>query len=125
MNNTGARRWPCADANCSKQFDMDMNVPDIIMEGVARHSDRFFAQTEFYRMAANGTLPQFTYLLPPNAMSDHPCYDVGGGERLLKDVYEALRAGPGWNDTLLWVGYDDAGVGHTCMLPGPTQPSVA
>jgi hypothetical protein len=23
---------------------------------------------------------------------DHPCYDVAKGERLLKDVYEALRA---------------------------------
>lgn len=34
---------------------------------------------------------------------------MGGGERLLKDIYEALRAGPGWNSTLLWVGYDDAG----------------
>jgi hypothetical protein len=27
------------------------------------------------------------------------------GERLLKDIYEALRAGPGWNKTLFWSGY--------------------
>ena len=34
--------------------------------------------------------------MPPVQASDHPCYDVAKGERLLKDVYEALRAGPGW-----------------------------
>ena len=31
------------------------------------------------------------------------------GERLLKDLYEALRAGPGWENTLFFVAYDDAG----------------
>ena len=31
------------------------------------------------------------------------------GERLVKDVYEALRAGPGWSKTLFITVYDDAG----------------
>ena len=31
------------------------------------------------------------------------------GEKLLKDTYEAVRAGPGWNKTLLFVTYDDTG----------------
>lgn len=35
--------------------------------------------------------------------------DVALGERLQKDIYEALRAGPGWNRTMLLVTYDDAG----------------
>ena len=42
---------------------------------------------------------------------------MGGGERLLKDIYEALRAGPGWNHTLLWVGYDDAGGFYDHVVP--------
>jgi hypothetical protein len=29
---------------------------------------------------------------------------VAKGERLLKDLYEALRAGKGWDKTMLWVG---------------------
>lgn len=70
MNNTGAREWPCADANCTGLFDMDMNVPDVIMEGVARHKKRFLPHTEFYERAANGTLPQYSYILPSNPMSD-------------------------------------------------------
>ena len=44
-------------------------------------------------------------------------YQVGKGERLLKDIYESLRAGPGWNETLLWVGYDDAGGFYDHVVP--------
>ena len=61
------------------------------MEGVARHKDRFFSHSEFYARAAAGTLPAYSYILPRNDNSDHPCYDIGKGERLLKDIYEALR----------------------------------
>ena len=61
------------------------------MEGVARHKDRFFSHSEFYAQAAAGTLPAYSYILPRNDNSDHPCYDIGKGERLLKDIYEALR----------------------------------
>ena len=34
---------------------------------------------------------------------------AAGGEELLMSVYEALRAGPGWNDSALLVVYDDPG----------------
>ena len=63
--------------------------------------DRFFAD------AARGTLPALTWIDPRQGVnaslgnlggpnSDHPsCCDVALGERLRKDVYEALRAGPG------------------------------
>jgi phospholipase C len=36
-------------------------------------------------------------------------HDMAKGERLLKDIYEALRAGPGWENTLFAIAYDDAG----------------
>ena len=48
-----------------------------------------------------------TGLIPPSSSTDHPCHDVSKGERLLKDIYEAVRAGPGWSKTLLLVAYDD------------------
>jgi phospholipase C len=94
-----------------------INTPDVAMAGVARHIDRFISQTTFYQRAANGSLPQLSWLLPPLQACDHPCYDVAKGERLLKDVYEALRAGPGWNKTLLFVAYDDAGGYYDHVVP--------
>ena len=35
--------------------------------------------------------------------------DVAKGERFQKDIYEALRAGPGWGKTLFLIVYDDSG----------------
>ena len=64
------------------------------MAGVGRHKDRFLSQELFYEQAAAGTLPSFSWLMPPMQACDHPCHDMAKGERLLKDVYEALREGP-------------------------------
>jgi phospholipase C len=95
-----------------------IETPDVSMAGVARHSDRFLSQTLFYEAAANGTLPAFSWLMPPDQACDHPCHDVAKGERYVKDVYEALRAGPKWEKTLLFVVYDDGG-GFFDHVPTP------
>ena len=91
--------------------------PDVAMSGVARHKSKFISQKVFYEQAANGTLPALSWFMPPMEACDHPCNDVAKGERLLKDVYEALRAGPGWNNTMLLVAYDDAGGFYDHMVP--------
>lgn len=43
--------------------------------------------------------------------------DVAKGERLVKDLYEGLRAGPGWENTLFFVAYDDPGGFYDHILP--------
>jgi phospholipase C len=66
----------------------------------------------FKAAAAAGTLPAFTFLEPAwssTGNSQHPNYDVALGEQLIHDVYEALRAGPGWPGTLLVITYDEHG----------------
>jgi phospholipase C len=67
---------------------------------------------DFQAAAAGGTLPGFSFLEPSwgsTGNSQHPNYDVALGEQLIHDVYEALRAGPGWAQTLLIVTYDEHG----------------
>ena len=73
---------------------------------------------EFYHRAAQGTLPSFSWVLPrqghnkttgQGSNDDHPCHDIALGERLLKDTYEAVRASPKWNETVMIVTYDDPG----------------
>ena len=81
----------------------DVNYPDMFMDGVGRHQDKFFDYGDFFAQAANGSLPHFSWVAPNDTWSDHPCNDVAKGERLTKDIYEALRAGPGWNKTLFAV----------------------
>jgi phospholipase C len=66
----------------------------------------------FTAAAAAGTLPAFTFLEPSwgsAGNSQHPNYDVALGEQLIHDVYEAVRGGPGWAQTLLVITYDEHG----------------
>eukprot|EP01050_Picozoa_sp_SAG11_P013355 SAG11_NODE_1553_length_4696_cov_1.989776_3_plen_147_part_00 len=77
--------------------------PDVTMAGVARHKDHFFSHDLFYQQAAEGTLPAFSWVSPPHEAADHPCMDLAKGERVTKDIYEALRGGKGWKNTLFIV----------------------
>merc|ERR1712185_527559 len=88
------------------------------MAGVGRYKDRFMSQARFYDAAAKGTLPQFSWIMPPDEGCDHPCHDIAKGERYLKDIYEALRSGPKWSSTLFFVVYDDGGA-YFDHMPSP------
>jgi phospholipase C len=83
--------------------------------------------TDFQAAAAAGTLPAFTFLEPSwssTGNSQHPNYDVALGEQLIHDVYQALRAGPGWNQTLFILTYDEHGGCYDHVPPpwGATPP---
>ena len=49
---------------------------------------------------------------------EHPNYDVSLGEQLIHDTYYALRNGPGWDDTLFIITYDEHG-GNYDHVPPP------
>jgi phospholipase C len=75
---------------------------------------------DFQARAKAGTLPAYTFLEPSfgsGGNSQHPNYDVAAGEQLIHDVYYALRNGPGWNDTLLIITYDEHGGNYDHVAP--------
>jgi phospholipase C len=78
---------------------------------------RFFDQ-DFATDARNGTLPAYSFIEPryftdtvlkklPN--DQHPPHNVALGEALIATVYNAVRAGAGWKNTLLVITYDEHG----------------
>jgi phospholipase C len=76
---------------------------------------------DFQERAGDGTLPAYSFLEPDwgaNGNSQHPNYDVALGEKLMHDVYYAVRNGPNWNDTLLIITYDEHG-GNYDHVPPP------
>jgi phospholipase C len=86
--------------------------------------------TDFQAAAAAGTLPNFTFMepsWPSTGNSQHPNYDVSLGEQLIHDVYEALRSGPGWAQTLFVLTYDEHGGCFDHVPPpwGATPPDSA
>jgi len=54
--------------------------------------------------------------------SMHPLDDVVRGERLIKDVYEAIRNSPHWEHSLLLVTFDEHGGFYDHVKPGPAVP---
>jgi phospholipase C len=87
--------------------------------------DHFGHFRDFQSRAAAGNLPAYTFLEPDfsaNGNSQHPNYDVALGEKLIHDVYYALRNGPGWNDTLLLITYDEHGGNYDHVPPPGNAP---
>ncbi|XP_058093166.1 non-specific phospholipase C6 [Magnolia sinica] len=71
---------------------------------------------KFKKHASRGSLPRLTVIEPRYfdlkgfpANDDHPSHDVANGQKLVKEVYEALRSSPQWNETLLVITYDEHG----------------
>ncbi|OVA09562.1 Phosphoesterase [Macleaya cordata] len=70
----------------------------------------------FKKHAREGKLPSLTVIEPRYfdlarfpANDDHPSHDVANGQKFVKEVYEALRSSPQWNETLFIITYDEHG----------------
>jgi phospholipase C len=69
---------------------------------------------QFYQQALAGTLPAFSYIEPiwignTGTTSYHPGEDLVPGEVQLNLIYDSLRKGPSWDETLLIVTFDEHG----------------
>lgn len=69
---------------------------------------------QFKLDAINGELPAFSFLepawiAPKGATSYHPGGDLVPGETELNEIYEAIKKGPGWEQTLLVITFDKNG----------------
>jgi phospholipase C len=87
--------------------------------------------TDFIKDAAAGNLPAYSFIEPryftdlfarniPN--DEHPPHNVAYGEQLIAAVYNAVRGGPGWKQTLLVVTYDEHGGCYDHVVPPPAIP---
>ncbi|CAF2086835.1 BnaA01g34350D [Brassica napus] len=82
---------------------------------------------QFKKDCKEGKLPNyvvveqrwFDLLLTP-ANDDHPSHDVSEGQKLVKEVYEALRSSPQWNEILFIITYDEHG-GFYDHVPTPVE----
>jgi phospholipase C len=99
----------------------------LVYKDTRRRNGNFHHFSLFAEHAAQGLLPELTLIDPryfglPNLgpNDDHPDHDVSLGQQLMKDVYEALRASPDWEQTLFVIVYDEHG-GFYDHFPVPTD----
>ena len=73
--------------------------------------DRIQTHTQFYRQAADGTLPSVSWVMPYNGVGEHPASGapIWKGQRHVTNVVNALMRGPDWNQTAIFLTWDDWG----------------
>jgi len=82
---------------------------------------------DFAEDVRNGDLPDYSFIEPrydtgnnyTDGNSMHPLNDIRQGEKLVKDVYEALRNSRYWQDTMLVITFDEHGGFYDHQSPPP------
>ena len=75
--------------------------------------------SQFAIDAANGTLPAVSWISTPTPVSEHTPASVCVGENWTVSLLQALAGGPNWNDSAMFITWDDFG-GFYDHVP-PTQ----
>lgn len=63
----------------------------------------------FYDRAANGTLPEVSYIVGPAQLAEHQPYAPHDGAWLQTQIAKAVTESPKYNSTVLIVSYDETG----------------
>jgi phospholipase C len=96
------------------QLFLEGHIPTVDAD-VQKNGTRWVAPIDqFHDDALKGNLPAFSYLEPiwigaSGTTSYHPGEDMVPAEVQLKKIYDSLRNGPSWNETLLVITFDEHG----------------
>jgi len=92
--------------------------------------DRTVEMPQFFADLAGGSLPQYSLIQPRMATSkngtsnwQHPDNSVEAGEIFYASIYEALRASPYWEESLLIITYDEHGGFFDHQAPSEAAPA--
>jgi len=98
----------------------------LFMRQLRDRLENFHSLLDFEAVCKSGNLPAYSFLEPRwysvtdefPANDQHPSHAVSEGEKLIKWVYETVRASPAWNETALIILYDEHG-GYYDHVPTP------
>ena len=80
------------------------NKTDLAKRGLS-----FSGIKSFLEDAKNGTLPEVSYIVGPQYLSEHAPYTPNDGAWLQREVANAVMNGKAWNSTVLMISYDETG----------------
>jgi phospholipase C len=73
--------------------------------------------SNFYKDAANGTLPNVSWIDPNGAESEHPPALVSTGQSYVTGLINAIMQSPDWNSTAIFLAWDDWGGFYDHVVP--------
>jgi phospholipase C len=90
---------------------------------LVRHPGALHDTDDFFAAAKKGTLPGFS-IVEPNYLknSEETPQNIASGEQFAATVIDAVMAGPGWKNTLLFWTYDEHGGYYDHVVP-PVAPA--
>jgi phospholipase C len=71
----------------------------------------------FYKSAANGSLPAVSWVVPSGPVSEHPPGALSAGQAYVTSLINAVMNGPDWNSTAIFLSWDDWGGFYDHVVP--------
>jgi phospholipase C len=71
----------------------------------------------FYDQAKTGKLPAVSWVVPSNAVSEHPAAPVSAGQSYVTSLINAVMNGPNWDSTAIFLAWDDWGGFYDHVVP--------
>ena len=103
---------PCPDDRAGERTVSQQNpLPWFTTIRETHQMKRIQGHTELYDAAANGTLPSVSWVMPYSGVGEHPGAGepIWKGQRHVTNVINALMRGPDWEETAIFLTWDDWG----------------
>lgn len=68
-----------------------------------------YSEDDYHNDLNNGTLPQVSFLITEDLISEHPPGDIQIGQRKMADVIAKLMSSNAWTSSALFLAYDEGG----------------
>jgi phospholipase C len=94
--------------------------PLVHFPSVANNTDeynRLVDTSVFMTDLANGTLPQVSWIIPSNQVSEHPANSVNAGMQYVTGLINAMMQSSSWNTTAIFLAWDDWGGFYDHVMP--------
>jgi len=73
--------------------------------------------SKFYDAAKSGNLPAVSWVVPSNAVSEHPPSPVSFGQSYVTSLINAVMKSPDWDSTAIFLAWDDWGGFYDNVVP--------
>ena len=103
---------PCGHRGPSTTTAAQMPLPWFTTVRQGGQVDRIMTHSEYYEAAANGSLPQVSWVMPYAGVGEHPQHGdhtIWQGMCHVTNVVNAAMKGPDWDSTAIFVTWDDWG----------------
>ncbi len=72
---------------------------------------------QFYKAAADGTLPSVAWIVPNGRTSEHPPASITDGQAYVTSVVNAIMQSPDWSSSAIFISWDDWGGFYDHVVP--------